>query len=165
MPDSPPEPGSSAPLPSQPCSKPATYLDFVNPLLWVLFTNLAFSLAPSILGDINADDQVPILVFGGLLFLMSKVAEVITVATLLGRSPSLSGRTVTTTTLLAALVGLLAPMFMLDFTLFARFTFMLWSVTLGAFFGICLAFGLGRSEFNNKKDNKGLNEYLLDEIV
>ncbi|KAK9341909.1 hypothetical protein V1522DRAFT_461157 [Lipomyces starkeyi] len=148
MPNSPPAPGSSAPLPSRPCSKPATYLDFVNLLLWVLFTNLAFSLGPSIVqaSDIHEELQLVILSFGVVLFLASKVVEAFTVADMLARSPSLSGRAVTTTILLAANVGLLVPMFMSDLTLFARFTFMLWSVTLG------------RSGFSNKNGDSDLKE-------
>ncbi|KAK9482243.1 hypothetical protein V1527DRAFT_34214 [Lipomyces starkeyi] len=140
MPDSPIAHGSSKPLASQLRSKPATYIDFVNPLLWVLFTNLAFSLGPSILqaSDVRDETQVGILVIGAVPFILSKFAEVLTVADLLSRSPSLSGRTVTTTTLLGAHVGLFAPIIISNFTLFVRFTFMLWSVTLGAFLGILL---------------------------
>ncbi|KAK9329111.1 hypothetical protein V1520DRAFT_344286, partial [Lipomyces starkeyi] len=151
FPSAPSSPSSSAPLPSRPCPKSATYIDFVNPLLWVQFTNLAFSLSPSILRatsvktDRDAVLQRLILVLAMMLFLLSKLFEVFTVADLLLRSHSLSSRTVITIVLLAAYIGLLAPMFISELT-FAQFSFMLWSVTLGVFFGICLAFGLGRSE-------------------
>ncbi|KAK9327663.1 hypothetical protein V1520DRAFT_348246 [Lipomyces starkeyi] len=120
MPKSPPAPSSSVPLPSRPCSEPATYVDFVNPLLLVLFTNLVFSLGPSLVraSDIHEGCQVVILIFGAMTFVTSKLFEAVTVAELLDRSPSLSGRTVTTTFLLAAHVGLLAPWFMSDLTLF-----------------------------------------------
>ncbi|KAK9357689.1 hypothetical protein V1504DRAFT_41355 [Lipomyces starkeyi] len=156
MPDSPIAHGSSEPLASQPCSKPATYIDFVNPLLWMLFTNLAFSLGPSIMQASGAADYIQYITlgFGMPLFIMSKAIEATTVADLLASSPRLSGRTVTTTILLGAHVGLLAPNFISDFTLFARCTFMLWSVTLGAFLGICVAFGLGRSGFSNKNGDR-----------
>ncbi|KAK9323555.1 hypothetical protein V1517DRAFT_307010 [Lipomyces orientalis] len=151
MSNSPTAPGSIQPSPSRPCSKPATYIDFVNPLLWVLLTNLAFSLGPSILhaSHAAANTQDLMIAFGVVLFLISKLVEAVAVADLLASSPSLSSRTVTTAILLAAHVGLLAPMFISELSLFARFTFMLWSVTLGAFFGICL--GVGRSEFGSKK--------------
>ncbi|KAK9327186.1 hypothetical protein V1520DRAFT_349489 [Lipomyces starkeyi] len=162
MADSPmaPTPGSSASLPSQGYSKPTTCIDFVNPLLWVLFTNLAFSLGPSIMqaSDAAADTKDIILAIGVGLFLLSKLVEAVVVATLVSTSPSLSGRTVTTTILLAAHVGLFGPMFFSDLTLFARFTFMLWSLSLGGFFGICLAFGLGRSEPSNRKGDRDIKE-------
>ncbi|KAK9329877.1 hypothetical protein V1520DRAFT_370033 [Lipomyces starkeyi] len=104
-----------APSPPRPCSKSTTYIDFVNLLLLVLFTNL-------------------ILALGVALCLVSKPFEAATMADLLARSASLRSR-----------------LFISDLTFFSRFTFILWSVTLAAFFGICLAFGLGRSEFSNKK--------------
>ncbi|KAK9362928.1 hypothetical protein V1504DRAFT_446896 [Lipomyces starkeyi] len=128
-------PRSSAPSPSRPCSKSTTCIDFVNLLLWVLFTNLAFSLGPSILQASDATDfsKDLILALGVALCLVSKPFEAATMADLLARSPSLSGRTVITTILLGAHVGLLLPMFISDLTLFARFTFMLWSATPGAF--------------------------------
>ncbi|KAK9242797.1 hypothetical protein V1506DRAFT_546436 [Lipomyces tetrasporus] len=156
-------PGTSAPLPSRPSSRPATYTDFVNPLLWVLFTNLVFSLGPSILQASDAGIEVKSLLFAVWLVLLStsKFLEAFTVADLIANSPSFSNRTVITTILLAAHVGLLAPMFISDVTLFARFTFMLWSVTLGAFCGICLGFGLGRSEVSNKKGDRDTEEDLL----
>ncbi|KAK9326605.1 hypothetical protein V1520DRAFT_372643 [Lipomyces starkeyi] len=140
-------PRSSAPSPSRPCSKSATYIDFVNLLLWVLFTNLAFSLGPSILqaSDAAAYNKELILALGVALILVSKPFEAATMADLLARSPSLSGRT----------RSLFGPMFISDFTLFARFTFMLWSVTVG----VGLAFGLGPSEFNNKKDDRDIKKH------
>ncbi|KAK9342784.1 hypothetical protein V1522DRAFT_438624 [Lipomyces starkeyi] len=133
--------------------KPATHIDFVNPLLWVLFTNLAFSLGPSILQASDAADytQDIILGLGMFLFLFNKALEVAFVVDLLRRPTSMSGRTVTTTTLLGAHVGLFAPIFISNFTLFARCTFMLWSVTLGAFLGILL----GISNKNGDRDLRG----------
>ncbi|KAK9322005.1 hypothetical protein V1517DRAFT_324664 [Lipomyces orientalis] len=145
-------PDVSASLPSETYSEPATYIDFLNPLLWVLFTNSAFSLGPSIMQatDFDADDQAAILGLGAVLFAVSKFIEIIIVTGLINRSPSLSSRTVATTVLLAAHVGLFGPMFFSDVTLFARFRFMLWSLSVGLFFGICLAFGLGKPESRNK---------------
>ncbi|KAK9431382.1 hypothetical protein V1505DRAFT_368214 [Lipomyces doorenjongii] len=155
-----PTPGSSESLPSQRPSKPATCIDFVNPLLWVLFTNFAFSFGPSIMQATNATGDLKdvILGFGAFFLILSKLVEAVIVADLVWRSPSLSGRTVNTTILLAAHVGLFGPMFFSDLTLFARFMFILWSLSLGAFFGICLAFGLGRSESNNKMGDRDVGK-------
>ncbi|KAK9375220.1 uncharacterized protein V1513DRAFT_443144 [Lipomyces chichibuensis] len=160
MPDSPPASGSSAPLPERPCAEPATFVDFLNVLLWMLFTNLVFSLGPSVVraSDIS-EELVPLLVvFGVMAFVLSKFFEVLAVGGLLSCSPSLSGRTVITTFLLAAHFGLLAPMCMSNITLYERFTFMLWSATLGVFFGIFLAFRFGRSESSFKKGDRDLKE-------
>ncbi|KAK9365375.1 hypothetical protein V1509DRAFT_612581 [Lipomyces kononenkoae] len=136
-------------LPSQRNFKPATWIDFVNPLLWMLFTNLAFSLGPSIMQATEADADIKniILGFGVVLLLVSKLVEVVILAELVS---SLSGRPVTTTLLLAAHIGLFGPMCFSRLTLFARFMFMLWSLSLGWVFGICLAFGLGESKPTNK---------------
>ncbi|KAK9319460.1 hypothetical protein V1517DRAFT_266258, partial [Lipomyces orientalis] len=141
-------------------SKLATYIDFLNPLLWVLFTNLAFSFGPSIVQatDADADIQAGILALGVFLFAVSKFIEVIIVTDLVIRSPSLSGRTVTTTVLLAAYVGLFGPMFFSHLTLFTRVRFMLWSLSVGLFFCICLAFGLGKSESRNKMEDRDKKE-------
>ncbi|KAK9357718.1 hypothetical protein V1504DRAFT_480142, partial [Lipomyces starkeyi] len=108
--------------------------------------------------DAAADTKDIILALGVVLFLVSKLVEVVVVADLVSRSPSLSGRTVTNIILLAAHVGLFGPMFFSDLTPFARFTFMLWSLSLGGFFGICLAFGLGTSEPSNKKGDRDIKE-------
>ncbi|KAK9372531.1 uncharacterized protein V1513DRAFT_384614 [Lipomyces chichibuensis] len=145
MPNSPPASGSSAFLPSHLCAEPETCFDLLNLLLWVLFTNTAFSLGPSIVrASAIHEELVPIIVFLGVItFVSSKIFEAVTVAILISSSPSLSGRTVTTTVLLAANFGLLAPTFMSNVTLFGRFRFMLWSATLGVFFGIFLACRLG----------------------
>ncbi|KAK9349905.1 hypothetical protein V1505DRAFT_227896 [Lipomyces doorenjongii] len=164
MADSPTSHGSSAPLASQPCSKTATYVDFVNPLLWVLFTNFAFSLGPSILKASHFDDvvQVFLLSVGMFLFIISKSIEAMEVTPLILAISPLSGRIVTTTSLLAANVGLLAPFLMSDFTLFEHCRFMLWSVTFGAIVGICMAFWFSRSGFSNMngdRDLKGDREY------
>ncbi|KAK9489199.1 hypothetical protein V1508DRAFT_83702 [Lipomyces doorenjongii] len=155
-----PTPGSSESLPSQRHSKPATCIDFVNPLLWVLFTNFAFSFGPSIMQATNATGEVKgfILAIGTFLFILSKLVEAVIVADLVWRSPLLSGRTVNTTILLAAHVGLFGPMFFSDLTLFARFMYILWSLSLGAFLGIWLAFGLGRSESNNKMGDRDVSK-------
>ncbi|KAK9357173.1 hypothetical protein V1504DRAFT_360796, partial [Lipomyces starkeyi] len=89
-----PTPGSSASLPPQRYSKPTTCIDFVNPLLWVLFTNLAFSLGLSIMraSDAAADTKDIILALGVVLFLVSKLVEAVVGADLVSRSPSLSVR-------------------------------------------------------------------------
>ncbi|KAK9244350.1 hypothetical protein V1506DRAFT_541746 [Lipomyces tetrasporus] len=152
--------GSSASLPSRPYSKPTTYIDFLNPLLWMLFTNLAFSFGPSIVqaSDADAETQVVILSFGGLLFVFSKMFEVVEVGALIAHSPSLSGRTVTTTILLAAYIGLFGPLFFSGLALSTLAKFMVWSLSLGLFFGICLAFGLSKSESRNKMDDRDIKE-------
>ncbi|KAK9234652.1 hypothetical protein V1525DRAFT_428353 [Lipomyces kononenkoae] len=152
--------GSSASLPSRQNSKPVACIDFVNPLLWMLFTNLAFSLGPSIMQatEAAADIKDIILGLGVVLFLVSKIVEVVVVAELVSSSPSLSGRPVTTTLLLAAHIGLFGPMFFSSLTLFARFMFMLWSLYLGWVLGICLAFGLGGSKPRNKKVDREIKE-------
>ncbi|KAK9244527.1 hypothetical protein V1506DRAFT_554582 [Lipomyces tetrasporus] len=128
----------SAFLPSKPDSKPATYIDFLNPLLWMLFTNFAVSFGPSIMQASDADAET------------RDILLLIFVCNLISNSPSLSGRTVITTILLAAHVGLFGPMFFSDITPFTRFTFMVWSLSLGLVFGIWLAFALGKPEARNK---------------
>ncbi|KAK9364325.1 hypothetical protein V1509DRAFT_643817 [Lipomyces kononenkoae] len=160
MANSPMEPthGSSESLASQRNFKPVTWISFVNPLLWVLFTNLAFSLGPSIMQatEAAADIKDIILGVGVVLFLVSKLFEVVIVAQLVS---SLSGRpVVTTTVLLAAHIGLFGPMFFSRLTLFARFTFMLWSLSLGWVFGICLAIGFSGSKPRNKMVDKEIKE-------
>ncbi|KAK9244335.1 hypothetical protein V1506DRAFT_541698 [Lipomyces tetrasporus] len=69
---------------------------------------------------------------------------------LIKRSPSLSGRTVTTTVLLAAHVGLFGPMIFSHLSLFTHIAYMVWALSLGLFFGIWLAFALGKPESRNK---------------
>ncbi|KAJ8096695.1 hypothetical protein POJ06DRAFT_263160 [Lipomyces tetrasporus] len=118
----------------------------------MLFTNFAVSFGPSIMqaSDVDAGTQAVIRFFGLGLFLISKIIEVMIVTGLISDSPSLSGRTVTTTILLAAHVGLFGPMFFSDVSLFTRFTFMVWALSLGLGFGIWLAFALGKPESRNK---------------
>ncbi|KAK9250286.1 hypothetical protein V1507DRAFT_468030 [Lipomyces tetrasporus] len=84
--------------------------------------------------------------------------EVVTVVDLITHSPSLSGRTVTTTILLAAHVGLFGPLFFSGLTLFTRVRFMVWSLSLGEFSGNCLAFGLSKSESRNKMDDRDIKK-------
>ncbi|KAK9350091.1 hypothetical protein V1505DRAFT_285567, partial [Lipomyces doorenjongii] len=84
-------PSPPAPLASRSISKSATNTDFVNPLLWVLFTTLATSrLLMGQHQSSNTSTRVA-------LFLLAKPFEAIPVADSLARPRSLSGRIVTTT--------------------------------------------------------------------
>ncbi|KAK9258263.1 hypothetical protein V1519DRAFT_463830 [Lipomyces tetrasporus] len=136
MANSPAAAGSSASLPSRPYSKPTTYIDFLNPLLWMLFTNLAFSFGPSIVqaSDADAETQVVILSFGGVAICIQQDVR----------------------SCYAAYIGLFGPLFFSGLTLFTLAKFMVWSLSLGLFFGICLAFGLSKSESRNKMDDRDI---------